>query len=66
MKQVDSDTSSAFFRLEDTERSFELKTKIDRISNKIEAEENAVREKLSEEIYDCRELIFMYAADGVL
>jgi len=59
MKQVDSDTSSAFFRLEDTERSFELKTKIDRISNKIEAEENAVREKLSEEIYDCRELIFM-------
>ncbi|MCI2061275.1 MAG: hypothetical protein LKJ83_00660 [Eubacteriaceae bacterium] len=59
MKQVDSDTSSAFFRMEDTERSLELKAMIDRITNKIEAEENAVRERLSEEIYDSRELIFL-------
>jgi dsDNA-specific endonuclease/ATPase MutS2 len=62
LKQVDRDSASALFVLEDTEESSKIKTKIEKADRDIADEEEMVREKLSREIWEHHELIYSNCA----
>lgn len=58
LKQVDRDSASALFVLEDSRDSAKIKSRIEKVEREIADEEDAVRERLSREIWEHHKLIY--------